>query len=98
MQSGDRWRLCCAKRDHRASDAITTAIGHSNSLDITDADICLGISGGAAVMPQTIVALKNADVALASLTLARPSLDDVYLKHAGRSFKAADAAAKEAAQ
>jgi hypothetical protein len=30
-----------------------------------------------------------------SVTVARPSLDDVYLKYTGRSFEKADAAATE---
>jgi ABC-2 type transport system ATP-binding protein len=41
--------------------------------------------GGAAV-PAILAALEAHGVQAASVTLARPSLDDVYLRHAGRSF------------
>jgi ABC-2 type transport system ATP-binding protein len=41
--------------------------------------------GGAAV-PAVLAALEAHGVQAASVTLARPSLDDVYLRHAGRSF------------
>jgi ABC-2 type transport system ATP-binding protein len=50
---------------------------------------------GATAVPTVLVALEAAGVKVASVTTARPSLDDVYLRHAGRSFR--DANLKEAA-
>jgi ABC-2 type transport system ATP-binding protein len=44
-------------------------------------------AGGRAV-PQVFAALDAAGLAVASATVARPSLDDVYLQHAGRTFEA----------
>jgi ABC-2 type transport system ATP-binding protein len=46
---------------------------------------------GAAAIPSVLAALDAHGVKAASVTLARPSLDDVYLRHAGRSFHRADA-------
>ena len=46
--------------------------------------------GGAAV-PAVLAALDAHGVKAASVTVARPSLDDVYLRHAGRTFHTADA-------
>jgi ABC-2 type transport system ATP-binding protein len=37
-----------------------------------------------------LAALEHAGVGLASISVAQPSLDDVYLHHAGRSFGEAD--------
>jgi ABC-2 type transport system ATP-binding protein len=45
---------------------------------------------GAVALPAALVALEAAGVAVASATVARPSLDDVYLRHAGRAFGEAD--------
>ncbi len=45
---------------------------------------------GAAAIPAVLAALDAHDVKAASVTLARPSLDEVYLKHAGRAFHQAD--------
>ncbi|HEY2443900.1 MAG TPA: ATP-binding cassette domain-containing protein [Streptosporangiaceae bacterium] len=45
---------------------------------------------GATAVPLVLAALDAAGLAVASVTVARPSLDDVYLRHAGRSFRAAD--------
>ena len=44
-----------------------------------------------------LAALDAHGVEVASVTLARPSLDDVYLRHAGRSFDRADAEHERAA-
>ena len=48
--------------------------------------------GGAAI-PAVLAALDAHGVRAASVTLARPSLDDVYLRHAGRTFESEELAA-----
>jgi ABC-2 type transport system ATP-binding protein len=48
------------------------------------------VTNGAAVLPTALAALEYAGVALASISVAQPSLDDVYLHYAGRSFGEAD--------
>ena len=45
---------------------------------------------GARAVPAVLAALETHGVRVASVTVARPSLDDVYLRYAGRSFDAAD--------
>ena len=42
---------------------------------------------GAREVPGMLAALDDAGVAVASVTVARPSLDDVYLRHVGRSYQ-----------
>jgi ABC-2 type transport system ATP-binding protein len=49
--------------------------------------------GGRAV-PSVLQALEAHDIAVASVRVARPSLDDVYLRYTGRTFKAAEAEAE----
>jgi len=49
---------------------------------------------GAATLPQALAALEAAGVAVASATVARPSLDDVYLRHTGRTFTRAQESAE----
>ena len=48
---------------------------------------------GAAVIPAVLAALDAHGVRAASLTMARPSLDEVYLRHAGRRFEQEEVAA-----
>jgi ABC-2 type transport system ATP-binding protein len=47
-------------------------------------------ANGATAIPALITALERCGLSVASATVARPSLDDVYLRHAGRSFETAD--------
>ena len=42
---------------------------------------------GAAAVPGALAALDRAGVPAATVTVARPSLDDVYLRYAGRRFE-----------
>jgi ABC-2 type transport system ATP-binding protein len=42
---------------------------------------------GATAVPLVLAALEARGVDVASVTVARPSLDDVYLRHTGRSFE-----------
>ncbi len=42
---------------------------------------------GASAMPAVISALEGAGIGVASVTVSRPSLDDVYLRHTGRAFR-----------
>jgi ABC-2 type transport system ATP-binding protein len=43
---------------------------------------------GAAALPSVLVALESAGFSVASATVSRPSLDDVYLRHTGRAYAA----------
>jgi ABC-2 type transport system ATP-binding protein len=52
--------------------------------------------GGAAI-PAVLAALQAHGVRAASVTLARPSLDDVYLRYAGRAFRDGGADRQEVA-
>jgi ABC-2 type transport system ATP-binding protein len=52
---------------------------------------------GAAAIPSLISTLERHELRVASATIARPSLDDVYLRHTGRSFQQADTERTEVA-
>jgi ABC-2 type transport system ATP-binding protein len=47
---------------------------------------------GARAVPAVLAALESEGVPVAAVTVARASLDDVYLRHTGRSFAEAEAA------
>jgi ABC-2 type transport system ATP-binding protein len=49
------------------------------------------VDDGARAVPGVLAALDAAGVMVAAVTVSRPSLDDVYLSHTGRSFSAAHA-------
>jgi len=45
---------------------------------------------GASAVPGMLAALDAEGYQVASVTVTRPSLDDVYLRHTGRAFGRAD--------
>jgi ABC-2 type transport system ATP-binding protein len=49
-------------------------------------------------VPALLAALERAGVAVSAATVARPSLDDVYLRYAGRRYSEAEAAAAVTAE
>ena len=48
------------------------------------------VDDGARAVPAVLAALDSHSVPVATVTVARPSLDDVYLRYAGRSFAEAE--------
>ena len=52
---------------------------------------------GAAALPAVLAALESRQIKVASVKVSRPSLDDVYLRFAGRAFEQADSEFEEAA-
>jgi ABC-2 type transport system ATP-binding protein len=50
------------------------------------------VENGGRALPGIISALESAGIAVASVSLSRPSLDDVYLHFTGRDFTAEDRA------
>jgi ABC-2 type transport system ATP-binding protein len=49
------------------------------------------VENGGAAVPGILSALESRGIAVVTVTLARPSLDDVYLHHTGRDFRSEDA-------
>jgi ABC-2 type transport system ATP-binding protein len=52
---------------------------------------------GAAALPAVLAALESRQIKVASVKVSRPSLDDVYLRFAGRAFEQAESEFKVAA-
>jgi ABC-2 type transport system ATP-binding protein len=58
-------------------------------LDVAGRTLRARADNGAAVLPHALAALEGAGMAVVSATVARPSLDDVYLRHTGNTFASA---------
>lgn len=81
---------------HEARDipAVLAAVGRIGALRDVVADgrtVRARADEGGAALPVALGALDAAGLAVASATVSRPSLDDVYLAHTGRSFASAQA-------
>ena len=65
--------------------AISTVPG-VREITIAERRVSARADDGAAAVPAVLAALDRGNVPVAAVTVARPSLDDVYLRHAGRRF------------
>lgn len=73
----------------RAADAILGFEGASEIL-IDANHVRTRVPNGAKAIPALLSMLESAGIDVASVTTARPSLDDVYLHYTGRAFAAED--------
>ncbi|MGH9045335.1 MAG: ATP-binding cassette domain-containing protein [Acidimicrobiales bacterium] len=48
------------------------------------------VASGATAVPVVLSVLSDKQIEIAAVTLARPSLDDVYLRHTGHRYQASD--------
>ncbi len=80
-----RLRLADGTQAGRARQAVA-ALPAVAEVDTDGAELWARVANGAVVLPAVLAALNTATVELTAVSVARPSLDDVYLRHAGRSF------------
>jgi ABC-2 type transport system ATP-binding protein len=73
--------------------ALLTAMDGVREVTVQAGALRARVGNGPATLPAVLSALEVGGVELLSVSVARPSLDDVYLRYAGRSFRRADAAA-----
>ena len=72
--------------DERAISVLTRVPGIGESL-VDGRSLRARVDRGASAVPAVLSALEGAGIGVASVTVSRPSLDDVYLRHTGRSFR-----------
>ena len=71
----------------RSADRLGTIPGVSE-VTVDDRSLRARADQGPRAVPVVLAALDEIGVAVCSATVARPSLDDVYLRHVGRTFEA----------
>ena len=78
----------------RASVALT-ANGDVTETVIDGSRVHARVENGAQAVPSLLATLDGAGIPVAAVTVARPSLDDVYLHYTGRAFSSDDAEGSE---
>jgi ABC-2 type transport system ATP-binding protein len=78
--------LAEAIADQRAVAALARVPGVAESL-VDGRSLRARADRGASAVPAVLSALEGAGIGVASVTVSRPSLDDVYLRHTGRAFR-----------
>ncbi|MFN8193929.1 MAG: ATP-binding cassette domain-containing protein [Nocardioidaceae bacterium] len=75
-------------RDAARSADRVGAIPGVREVSVDERSLRARADEGARAVPLVLAALDEIGVAVSSATVARPSLDDVYLRHVGRTFEA----------
>jgi ABC-2 type transport system ATP-binding protein len=83
--------------DGRVVGALET-LGDVREVQLDGTSLRARTDDGARAVPIVLQALESHGVTVASVTVSRPSLDDVYLRYTGRSFTEAETEAAAAAE
>jgi ABC-2 type transport system ATP-binding protein len=75
------------------AERVLAAVGAAPEQVLEGRTIVSRVENGGRALPGIISALETAGIAVASVSLSRPSLDDVYLHFTGREFASEDRAA-----
>ncbi|MFN2470326.1 MAG: ATP-binding cassette domain-containing protein [Gaiellaceae bacterium] len=80
--------------DGRAADAqrIVAGVAAVHEASVDGQHLRARAHNGPQAVPLILSALESAEVPVTSVTVSRPSLDDVYLHHTGRDFRSDDQA------
>jgi ABC-2 type transport system ATP-binding protein len=94
---GDTVQVELAELDGAGARVALERVAAVDDVKIDGRTLRANVRDGGAAIPAVIAALETHGVKAASVTLARPSLDDVYLRYAGRSFQTANREQEEVA-
>ena len=89
--SGDAVQIDLAEpSDESRITAALATVAVAREISIDGAQVRARADHGASAVPAMITALEAAAARVRSVRVMSPSLDDVYLRHTGRSFSEAD--------
>jgi ABC-2 type transport system ATP-binding protein len=84
--SGDTVFVELVESDQGTARASLSGVAGLDSVEVSGRALRARTGNGAAVLPALLSALETREIKVASVKVSRPSLDDVYLRHAGRAF------------
>jgi ABC-2 type transport system ATP-binding protein len=88
---GDSIRVQLAGNpEAEAVERAVAGIGGLSEVSAADRTLRARSADGAGAAPELLAALSSAGITVSAVTVGRPSLDDVYLRHTGREFGAAE--------
>jgi ABC-2 type transport system ATP-binding protein len=94
---GDAIQVELADADDSRASAALRGVAGLGEVKLDGRVIRARAHNGGAAIPAVLAALDAQGVTAMAVTLTRPSLDDVYLRHAGRAFHQTDDTQEEAA-
>jgi ABC-2 type transport system ATP-binding protein len=90
---GDTIQVELADGDGPAAQGALENMPGAREVTLDGRTLRARVRDGGTAVPMVLAALEAQSVRAAAVTLARPSLDDVYLRHTGRAFNHEEVAA-----
>ncbi len=87
---GDTIQIQLADPQDAAACSALAGVAHLDEVKLEGRTLRARARDGSVAIPAVLAALESRGAKVTSVTLARPSLDDVYLRYAGREFQRAD--------
>ena len=81
-----------ADADAGLTRAVLGSLPQVRDVILAGRDVSARSDDGAAAVPVVLGALQRAGISAVSVAVARPSLDDVYLRHTGRRYRESQSA------
>ena len=78
----------------RAESALRER-SYVTDVNILDGSLTISVRDGGAAIPDVLGLLSEMNVTVTNLSMASPTLDDVFLKHTGRTIRSEDSAGGE---
>jgi ABC-2 type transport system ATP-binding protein len=95
---GDAIHVDLAAASARGVERALGALSGVRDIQLDTRTLRARADDGGRAVPSVLQALEAHGIEVAAVRVARPSLDDVYLKYTGRTFDAAEAEAAELAR
>ncbi len=80
----------------KRAEELVKRRSYVDSVSSMDSSIAITVRDGSAAVPDLVTLLHENLIPVASLSVASPTLDDVFLKHTGRTIRSEEASGDEA--
>ena len=77
------------------AEAALRERSYVTDVNIIDGSLSISVRDGGAAVPDVLRSLSEINVTVTNLSMASPTLDDVFLKHTGRTIRSEDSAGGE---
>ena len=82
-------------RQAERAQQMLSPLEYVDDVFATDGNVSVNVKDGGAAIPNLLRTLANEDIAIVNLSLTSPTLDDVFLKHTGRTIRHDEAGGDE---
>ena len=82
----------------RKAEELLRGLSYVDRVNSEDTGIAITVRDGGAAVPDIVTLLHESHIPVVSLSVASPTLDDVFLKHTGRTIRSEEASGDEMGQ